>query len=181
MSRVAKKPIVLPEGVKVVCSGQEVTVQGPKGQLQHKLHPAVLLTQEAGKLIFAVDPSAEERSGWMQAGTARAIINNIVQGVNSGCERKLKLVGVGYRAALEGKKLVLTLGLSHPVEFFVPEGIAIEVLGKQNDEIVVRGIDKHKVNQTAANIRRFRKPADYTGKGIRYDDERPILKEVKKK
>ena len=179
MSRVAKNPIFLPDGVKVTINGQHVVVEGSKGKLERHLHQSVKINQKDGKLIFAPYETAEVRTGWMFAGTSRALVNNMVIGVNQGYERKLLLVGVGYRAAMQGKTLNLTLGFSHPVNFAVPEGVTIETPAQT--EVVVKGIDKHLVNQVAAKIRDYRRPEPYKGKGIRYSDERIVLKDVKKK
>lgn len=181
MSRVAKNPIQLPEAVNVTVDQQQVTVKGPKGAMPYALHPYVRMVFKDNSLIFDIAKNADPREAWMQAGTARAQLNNRVVGVSVGYERKLKLVGVGYQSELKGQVLVLKLGFSHLVHFPVPEGIVIEVSGKQGEEITLRGIDKQQVNQAAANIRQFRKPEPYKGKGVRYDDETIVLKEVKKK
>ncbi len=177
MSRIAKYPVVLPKGVEFSLSGTLVTLKGAKGSLSMELNSEVELTQEENMI------TAKARSGsrfsTAIAGTTRALLANMVQGVTDGFEKKLELVGVGYRALCEGKKLNLTLGFSHPVSFSVPEGITIET--PSQTEIVVRGTDKQKVGQVAAEIRRFRPPEPYKGKGVRYADERVSLKEAKKK
>lgn len=175
MSRVAKNPIKLPSGVQVNLAGQNLSVKGPKGELKVDLHHSVNLAQEDGTLKL----TAEKPENLKYAGTMRAVIANMVKGVSAGFERKLELVGVGYRAQAQGKKLNLTLGFSHPVEFPVPEGINIET--PSQTEILVKGADKQLVGETAAKIRGFRPPEPYKGKGVRYADERVVLKEAKKK
>jgi len=177
MSRIAKDPVVLPQGVEFSLSGTTVIVKGAKGSLSMELNSEVELTQEENSI------TAKARSGsrfsTAIAGTTRALLANMVQGVTDGYEKKLELVGIGYRAQCEGKKLNLTLGFSHPVGFRVPEGITIET--PSQTEIVVRGTDKQLVGQVAAEIRRFRPPEPYKGKGVRYSDERVVIKEAKKK
>lgn len=177
MSRVAKKPISLPKGVEVTLTDTLVTIKGPKGTLAHHLHADVNVTMEDN----ALNVTAANASRFSQAmsGTTRALLNNNVIGVSEGFERKLVLKGVGYRANAAGKKLNLSLGFSHPVEFLIPEGIKIET--PIQTEIVITGVDKQVVGQVAANIRRFRPPEPYKGKGVRYVDEVVILKETKKK
>lgn len=177
MSRVAKKPIELPKGVEVTINGADVTVKGPKGSLQQKIHRLVEMKQDGSQLIFAA--RNDEPGAWAQAGTARALINNLVNGVSKGFERKLELVGVGYRAQAQGKVLNLTLGFSHPVNYAVPEGVTIET--PSQTEIVVRGSDRQKVGQVAADIRAYRPPEPYKGKGVKYSDEVIMRKEAKKK
>ena len=177
MSRVAKKPIELPKGVEVTINGADVTVKGPKGSLQQKIHRLVEMKQDGSQLIFTA--RNDEPGAWAQAGTARALINNLVTGVSKGFERKLELVGVGYRAQAQGKVLNLTLGFSHPVNYAVPEGVTIET--PSQTEIVVRGSDRQKVGQVAADIRAYRPPEPYKGKGIRYAGEQVRRKEAKKK
>ncbi len=176
MSRIAKYPVVLPQGVEFNLSGITVTLKGAKGSLSMELNSEVEVTQEENRI------TARARSGsrfsTAIAGTTRALLANMVHGVTDGFEKKLKLVGVGYRAQCEGKKLNLTLGFSHPVDFQVPEGITIET--PTLTEIVVRGTDKQLVGQVAAEIRRFRPPEPYKGKGVRYADERVMIKEAKK-
>ena len=176
MSRVAKKPISLPQGVKVSVQGQDVSVTGPKGSLSHRLHQDVGIAVEEG--VLTVVPSSEAAGARAQAGTARAVLNNIVEGVSKGYERKLDIVGVGYRAQAKGKVLSLTLGFSHPVEFDVPEGITVET--PSQTEILVKGVDKQQVGQVAANIRAYRKPEPYKGKGVKYANEQILRKEAKK-
>ena len=177
MSRVAKQPVELPKGVEFSRSGSTVTLKGPKGSLSIELNSEVELTQEENAL------QVKARSGSQFAvaisGTTRALLANMVQGVAEGFERKLQLVGVGYRAQAQGNKLNLTLGFSHPVVYDIPEGISVET--PSQTEVVVRGIDKQKVGQVASEIRRYRPPEPYKGKGVRYDDERVVIKEAKKK
>lgn len=177
MSRVAKNPITIPGGVEVTIKNQNVSVKGPKGTLAREINDLVAIKQEDNVLTFA--PAAEAPGAWAQAGTARALLNNMVTGVTQGFEKKLQLVGVGYRAQAQGKTLNLTLGFSHPVNFAVPEGITIET--PSQTEILVKGTDKQAVGQVAANIRGYRPPEPYKGKGVRYADERIVLKEAKKK
>lgn len=177
MSRVAKNPVTIPGGVEVNISGQDVAVKGPKGAASLTVHRDVTVAQEDGALKFA--PRIGGKAANALAGTMRALINNMVAGVSAGFERKLTLVGVGYRAQAQGKTLNLTLGFSHPVAFSVPDGITIET--PSQTEILVKGADKQAVGQVAANIRAYRPPEPYKGKGIRYADERIVLKEAKKK
>ncbi len=177
MSRIAKEPVELPKGVEFRQDGNVVTLKGGKGELSIALNSEVELTQEDNLLKFA--PRSGSRFATAVAGTMRSIVANMAQGVSAGFERKLELVGVGYRAQAQGKKLNLTLGFSHPVEYVVPEGIDVET--PSQTEIVIRGADKQKVGQVSAEIRRFRPPEPYKGKGVRYADESVVLKEAKKK
>ena len=177
MSRVAKAPVELPSGVEFSRDGNVVTIKGSKGALSLELNSEVELSQDDKVLQLA--PRSGSRFATAIAGTTRALIANMVQGVTEGFERKLELVGVGYRAQAQGKKLNLTLGYSHPVTYDVPEGISIET--PNQTEIVVKGFDKQQVGQVAAEIRSFRPPEPYKGKGVRYVDERVALKEAKKK
>jgi len=177
MSRVANNPISIPAGVEVTLNGQLARVKGSKGELNHEIHAAVEVSQQDSRLIFAARNN--EQSSNALAGTTRALLNNMVTGVSQGFEKKLTLVGVGYRAQAQGKKLNLSLGFSHPVEFEVPDGIDIET--PSQTEIVVTGIDKQQVGQVAANIRAYRPPEPYKGKGVRYTDEHVVRKEAKKK
>lgn len=176
MSRVAKKPILLPAGVQVVVEGQNVSVTGPKGALSHWLHPDVAVAVADG--VMTMVPSSESAGARAQAGTARAVLSNIVEGVSKGYERKLEIVGVGYRAQAKGPVLSLTLGFSHPVEFPVPAGISVET--PSQTEVVIKGVDKQLVGQVAANIRAYRKPEPYKGKGVKYANEKILRKEAKK-
>lgn len=177
MSRVAKKPVSIPSGVDVRMDGDNVIVKGTKGQLQHSLHRDVSVAQEDG--VLQVKAARESIAANALAGTTRALLNNMVTGVTAGFERKLTLVGVGYRAQVQGKVLNLTLGFSHPVAYPIPAGITIET--PSQTEIVVKGIDKQQLGQVAAEIRAYRPPEPYKGKGVRYADEQIVLKEAKKK
>lgn len=177
MSRVAKNAVVLPKGVEARLEGLQLTVKGQKGTLTRELPQGVGVSVSGAEI--AVDPSKTHKTLNALAGTTRANINNMVVGVSAGYERKLQLVGVGYRAQAKGDVLSLTLGFSHPVDFRVPEGVAIET--PTQTEIVVRGCDKQQVGQVAANIRAYRPPEPYKGKGVRYSDEEIVRKEAKKK
>jgi large subunit ribosomal protein L6 len=177
MSRVAKEPVELPKGVEFNLSGTTVTVKGSKGTLSMELNSEVELKQEDN--ILTVGPRSGSRFSTAISGTTRALLANMVQGVNEGFEKKLELVGVGYRAQAQGNKLNLTLGFSHPVVYEVPDGISVET--PSQTEVLIKGADKQKVGQVAAEIRRYRPPEPYKGKGVRYSDERVILKEAKKK
>ncbi len=175
MSRVAKTPIQLPSGVEVNYKDKLLTVKGSKGSLTQEIHPRVEISTEDNN----VSCSPTNDNYWAMAGTMRALINNMVIGVTNGFEKKLQLVGVGYRAKAQGNKLDLSLGFSHPVVFEVPQGLTVET--PSNTEIVIKGIDKQQVGQAAAKIRSYRPPEPYKGKGVRYADERVIRKEAKKK
>jgi len=177
MSRIAKAPIPVPAGVNVQISGRDVKVKGAKGELAWTVHPMVTLSQEEDRLIVA--PVKETKEAWALAGTTRALVNNMVIGCGSGFERKLNLVGVGYRAQAQGANLNLTLGFSHPINYQMPEGISVAT--PTPTEIVVSGADKQKVGQVASEIRGFRPPEPYKGKGVRYADEQVLRKEAKKK
>lgn len=177
MSRVAKRPVVLDGKVQVEMSGRSLSVKGPKGSLSLELNSEVEVKTEDENI--SVSARSGSRFANAMAGTTRALINNMVTGVSQGFERKLELVGVGYRASAQGNKLNLTLGFSHPVEYLVPDGVTVET--PSQTEIVVKGIDRQKVGQVAANLREFRPPEPYKGKGVRYADERIVLKEAKKK
>jgi len=176
MSRIANSPVVLPSGVDVNISGQQVTVKGSKGELNHLVHSSVNVEQVDNSLKFK--STNESKSANALAGTTRALLQNIVTGVSEGFERKLTIVGVGYRAQVQGEILNLILGFSHPVNFEIPEGISIET--PSQTEVIVKGIDKQRVGQVAANIRAYRPPEPYKGKGVRYADEHIIRKEAKK-
>jgi len=177
MSRVAKNPVVLPSGVEVKIGGGEISVKGPLGQLSRTLHPAVSVAQEEGAVVCkALDGSKVSRA---MSGTTRALVNNMVLGVSKGFERKLNLVGVGYRAQAQGNKLNLSLGFSHPVVHELPAGVAAET--PTQTEIVLKGVDKQLVGQVAAEVRAYRPPEPYKGKGVRYSDERVVIRETKKK
>ena len=177
MSRVAKAPVVVPAGVTITLSGQDITVKGPVGELSRTIHSDVVVSQEENNIITNI--VADVKGAWAQAGTTRALINNMVEGVSKGFEKKLVLQGVGYRAKAAGKSLDLSLGFSHPIKHTIPEGITCET--PSQTEVVLKGADKHLVGQTAANIRAYRKPEPYKGKGVRYADEYVRRKEAKKK
>ena len=174
MSRIAKAPITVPTGVEIDIKGEEVKVKGPKGNLALKLHPGVSLKEDDGS--YLVSPASD--ADVAMAGTFRSLVNNMVVGVSTGFEKKLSLVGVGYRAQSQGNNLRLALGFSHPIEYKAPEGITIEV--PSQTEILVKGCDKQRVGQVASEIRAFRPPEPYKGKGVRYADERVVRKEAKK-
>ena len=178
MSRIAKAPIPVPNGVEVRVDGREVEIKGPRGSISHCLHAAVGVEHRSGSEL-RVRPLEETRDAVAQAGTARSLLNNMVTGVTEGFERRLQLVGVGYRAQSSGDRLNMALGFSHPIEFNAPEGVTVEATS--NTEVVVRGVDKQKVGQVAAVIRGFRPPEPYKGKGVRYADEIVRRKEAKKK
>ena len=177
MSRIAKSPVELPQGTEFKLEGDIVTIKGSKGALTHQVNSEVELTHEDGVVKLA--PRSGSRFAMAVTGTTRSLLSNMVTGVTEGFERKLELVGVGYRAQAQGNKLNLSLGFSHPVVYEMPEGVSVET--PSQTEIVVRGSDKQKVGQAAAEIRRFRPPEPYKGKGVRYSDERVQLKEAKKK
>lgn len=174
MSRVAKMPITLPKGVDCQIGADAVTVKGPKGTLKLRPIAGVRIALDDRVLTCASNEGTSEKF----AGTARALLANIVKGVSEGYERKLELVGVGYRAAMQGKSLNLTLGFSHPVVFIAPDGVTIET--PSQTEILIKGADKQQVGEAAAKIRAFRPPEPYKGKGVRYAGERITLKEAKK-
>jgi large subunit ribosomal protein L6 len=177
MSRIAKYPVDLPEKVEVDLNPEQITVKGPLGSLTLRLLPQVSVQQEGARLTFA--PSDDSQFANAMSGTTRANVANMVQGVSKGFERKLALVGVGYRAQAQGENLNLTLGFSHPVVHKMPAGIRVET--PTQTEIIIKGTDKQQVGQVAAEVRAYRKPEPYKGKGIRYADEVVILKETKKK
>jgi large subunit ribosomal protein L6 len=167
MSRIGKEPITIPAGVKLAVAGQKVTVEGPKGKLERVLPDAVRISVAEGK-AQVTRPDDSRRSKAMH-GLCRSLVNNMVLGVTKGYEKELHIEGVGYRAAVAGKKLNLSLGYSHPVEFDIPSGITITV--DQQTEVKITGVDKELVGQVAANIRFLREPEVYRGKGVRYKDE----------
>ncbi len=177
MSRVGKKPVDLPKGVEVAIVGGVVKVKGPKGELSQAINPQVEIKVADGKA--QVGALSEARTARVVSGTMRALLANMVTGVTRGFERKLELVGVGYRAQAQGRKLNLTLGFSHPVAYPVPEGITVET--PSQTEIIVKGLDRQRVGQVAAEIRRYRSPEPYKGKGVRFSGEKVVLKEAKKK
>lgn len=175
MSRVAKNPINLPSGVGAVLGDASVSVKGPQGELSLDLHPSIGVDEAEGSL--QVRPQDDQ--SWAMAGTFRSLIANMVTGVSIGFEKKLEIVGVGYRAQAQGKKLNLSLGFSHPVVYQMPEGVSVET--PTQTEIVLKGSDKQQVGQAAAEIRGFRPPEPYKGKGIRYSGEYVVRKQAKKK
>ncbi|MDD1796299.1 50S ribosomal protein L6 [Enterovibrio gelatinilyticus] len=177
MSRVAKAPVVIPAGVEVNLNGQEITVKGSKGELSRVINNAVVVSQEDNAVKFAPREGIVKANA--QAGTARALVNNMVVGVTEGFTKKLILKGVGYRASIKGNAVALTLGFSHPVEHDLPAGIKAEC--PSQTEIVLTGTDKQLVGQVAADIRAYRQPEPYKGKGVRYSDEVVRTKEAKKK
>jgi large subunit ribosomal protein L6 len=177
MSRVAKNPIVVPKGVEVSLSPEQIAVKGGLGRLNRPLNPLVKVEFESGALTFA--PSDESREAHALSGTFRALVAGMVAGVDKGFEKKLTLVGVGYKAQVQGAKLNLALGFSHPVVRDMPEGIKVET--PTPTEIVLKGVDKQLVGQVAADIRAIRPPEPYKGKGVRYANEVVVIKETKKK
>ena len=177
MSRVGKKPVAIPSGVTASVEGQTVKVKGPKGALSLVLHSDVTAKVEGSEV--KVDPRGETKRARAMWGTYRSLLANVMEGVTKGFERRLEITGVGYRAAVQGKNLQVQLGYSHDIVYPIPEGIAIAA--PKPTEIVITGIDKQTVGQVAAEIRDFRKPEPYKGKGIKYSDERIFRKEGKKK
>jgi large subunit ribosomal protein L6 len=177
MSRIAKAPVDIVSGVEVTIAGQVVTFKGKKGTLSRTFNDAVEIVQEENQLKTM--PREGMANGWAQAGTARSLLNAMVIGVSEGFEKKLLLNGVGYRASAQGSKLNLTLGFSHPVAYEMPDGISVET--PTQTEILVKGVDKQLVGQVAANIRGYRPPEPYKGKGVRLADEVVRRKEAKKK
>ena len=181
MSRIAKTPITIPDGVKVSQVEEVLIVKGKLGEMTMNVHSSVNINNTDNVLTFSPvkGNQKEEKSGWAQAGTARANTFNLIKGVTEGWEKKLTLIGVGYRAQARGKVLSLTLGFSHPVNYDLPEGVSVET--PSQTEVVVKGIDKQRVGQAAAEIRAFRPPEPYKGKGVRYTDEQVVRKDAKKK
>lgn len=177
MSRVANNPITIPNGVEVKLDNQQVSVKGAKGAMEHRIHDAVGMKIEDNVITFEMREGFDNAKAL--AGTTRALVNNMVFGVSQGFEKKLTLIGVGYRAQVQGKNLNLTLGYSHPIDFPIPEGLQIET--PSQTEIIIRGSDKQMVGQAAAKIRGYRPPEPYKGKGVRYTDEHVVRKEAKKK
>jgi large subunit ribosomal protein L6 len=177
MSRVAKNPISLPAGVEVKLADGAVSIKGPLGSLSQPLTNLVSVSLDNG--VLQVAAAGESRAAQAMSGTTRALLANMVLGVSKGFEKKLTLVGVGYRAQAQGNKLNLTLGFSHPVEHVMPEGIKVET--PSQTEILIKGMDKQMVGQVAADVRAYRKPEPYKGKGVRYADEVVVIKETKKK
>lgn len=180
MSRVAKAPITLPANVELTIENNLVTVKGPKGSLTQKINKLVsIIKNKENENQYLFQPATKDPNAWAQAGTARALINNMVHGVTNGFSRTLELVGVGYRAQATDKSITLSLGYSHPVEYMLPQGIKAET--PSNTVIVLSGIDKQTLGQAASNIRSFRPPEPYKGKGVKYAGEVIARKEAKKK
>ncbi len=177
MSRIAKQPVEMPSGVSLSIDGQNIKAKGPKGEMSITVHEDVVFEQNDNLLSFK--PANDNKNAMAMTGTMRSLVNNIVKGVAEGFQKKLQLVGVGYRCQLKGKTLSLSLGFSHPIEYAIPEGITIEV--PSQTEIVISGCDKQLVGQVAAEIRDYRPPEPYKGKGVKYADEQIIRKEAKKK
>ncbi len=177
MSRVAKAPVVIPDGVEVKLSGQVISVKGKNGELTRTIHSGVNVQQKENELVFT--PRADVADGWTQAGTTRALLNAMVIGVTEGFTRKLQLVGVGYRAAVKDNVVSLALGFSHPINHKLPAGITVEC--PTQTEIILKGADKQLIGQVAADLRAYRRPEPYKGKGVRYADEVVRIKETKKK
>lgn len=176
MARVLN-PIAIPAAVTVTVSGQTVAVKGSKGELHHDVHPAVEIHQDGDAMRFS--PRVEGKPTIALVGTTRAVVNNMLTGVSEGFSKKLELVGVGYRAAAKGSLLNLSLGFSHPIDYQMPDGVSVET--PTQTEVVISGVDKQKVGQVAAEVRAFRPPEPYKGKGVKYAGERIIRKEAKKK
>ncbi|MGM0536084.1 MAG: 50S ribosomal protein L6 [Pseudomonadota bacterium] len=176
MSRVAKYPVKLPAGVEVKLDGNQLSTKGSQGTLSMTVHPDVVIGQEEGQLTFQPSESAKS---WAMVGTTRALVQNLVTGVSEGFTKSLEIIGVGYRAQAKGQTLNLTLGFSHPVDYTLPEGVTAET--PKNTVIVLKSADKQKLGQCAAEIRAFRPPEPYKGKGVRYADEQVRRKEAKKK
>ena len=177
MSRISKNPISIPTNVEVSIATTNITVKGPNGKLEQKLDPEIQLKQENNTIT--VQSTSDSKHSNAMSGTLRSLIANMVHGVSTGFEKKLMLVGVGYRAQLGGNNINLNLGYSHPINYPIPDGIKVEI--PTQTEIIIKGIDKQKVGQIAAEIRAFRKPEPYKGKGVRYSDETVVLKDAKKK
>ena len=177
MSRVAKSPVVIPAGVEVKINGQDLTVKGGNGSMSWNVHAKVEVKQQENELVFS--GRNDQKDAWALAGTTRSLVNNMIIGVSTGFERRLLLNGVGYRAKSTGNVLNLTLGFSHPVDYELPEGVSVDT--PTQTEIVLKGADKQKLGQVAAEIRAFRPPEPYKGKGVRYAEEQVRRKEAKKK
>ncbi len=177
MSRIAKAPVTIPSGVDIKLDGNNMTIKGSKGQLSYSFNPIINFVIADNSIQMEWDKANKVATA--QAGTARAIVNNMVTGVSVGFEKKLTLIGVGYRAQAKGNILNLTRGFSHPVDFEVPAGISVET--PSQTEILIKGSDKQQVGQVAAKIRAYRPPEPYKGKGVRYSDEHVVRKEAKKK
>ncbi len=174
MSRIGKKPVAVPQKVKVSVSGGTVTMEGPKGKISRTFRPEVEVSFSQPDSALRVERKGDEAFARAYHGTTRAHLANMVRGVSDGFERALSIVGVGYNAKLQGQKLTLSVGFSHPVEMVIPEGVSVEV--PQPTRILVRSVDKQKVGEFAARVRKVRPPEPYKGKGIRYEDERVVKK-----
>lgn len=180
MSRVAKAPVVLPASVQLDLSNNAMTVNGPKGSMSENYHKLVQVERDSNDSnVITFCPAKEHPDAWAHAGTARALLANMIAGVTEGFSRSLELVGVGYRAQATGKVINLSLGFSHPIEYTLPEGVAVET--PSNTQIILRGINKQLLGQVASEIRAFRRPEPYKGKGVKYAGERIARKEAKKK
>lgn len=180
MSRVAKLPVVLPGNVEMTLSAGTVTVKGPKGTLTQHCNKLVSITKSGDKeSVVSFNPASNDSNAWAQAGTMRSLLNNMVHGVTNGFAQTLELVGVGYRAQAKGKDITLSLGFSHPIEYILPEGVTAEF--PNNTTIVLKSIDKQLLGQVASEIRAYRPPEPYKGKGVKYAGEVIIRKETKKK
>jgi large subunit ribosomal protein L6 len=177
MSRIARKPLQIPAGVTVQKNSDSLFIKGKKGEFNFKIHDAIDVVVDNNVISMCFKKEDDEYKSIL--GTSVVLVNNMVTGVSVGFERKLQLIGVGYRAKAQGNKLELSLGYSHPVQYVVPQGITVET--PSNTEIILKGIDKEKIGQVAAEIRGFRPPEPYKGKGVRYADEIVVLKETKKK
>jgi large subunit ribosomal protein L6 len=177
MSRIAKNPVVVPEKVEITVGASELTVKGPLGTLKQAIARGVVVKRDGDKVTFAAANDSKEANAL--SGTMRAIVANMVQGVKTGFEKRLSLVGVGYRAQAQGNKVNLTLGFSHPIVHALPEGVKAET--PTQTEIVIKGVDRQRVGQVAAEIRAYKSPEPYKGKGVRYTGEQVALKETKKK
>lgn len=177
MSKIGKKSILVPTGVEVTLAGELITVKGPKGTLHQPLVPGIQMTVADNTVSFRRKGDGPKERGFH--GLMRALVNNMVTGVSKGFQKRLELVGVGYRAQATGKKITLNLGFSHPVEFHAPEGIDIKMDEEQKNVIIISGADRQKVGQVASNIRGYRPPEPYKGKGIRYTDEHVVRKSGK--
>lgn len=179
MSRVAKAPVSIPKGVELGVHNNLVSVKGPKGSLTQQINALVAIEVDENLAVVNLKPADKHPNGWAQSGTARALIHNMVQGVTAEFSKSLDLVGVGYRAQVSGNKISLSLGFSHPIEYHLPEGVTAEAPAATN--LVLKSIDKQLLGQVAAEIRSFRPPEPYKGKGIKYTGEQIVRKEAKKK
>lgn len=179
MSRVAKEPIVLPANVELTLAGESMTVKGPKGVLTQHCNKLVSIHFDKDSRKVTFKPAVEDPNAWAQAGTARSLVNNMTKGVSDGLERTLELVGVGYRAQATANSVNLSLGFSHPIEYALPAGVVAET--PNNTTIILRGVDKQLLGQVASEIRAFRPPEPYKGKGVKYSGENIARKEAKKK